>query len=239
MGYTDPDEIRLKAEQERRSKEGVAGDWEVVAVEEPSMATEAEEQKPEASTSQTASGLKRPPETQLDDEDTRQFKLRRKKLGVGLGEIYDPGVIPIKLKKKEEPAAGDVVDGSKGVLVSQSTSSGAGPSSASATVVPQWSSRGWNKPGASDARDATAEAEGSADVKTIAVGDPVVTNTDTLDASSQPSDSKEKAVGVKIEDPETVKKEELSAPQPSISTGGLFKKRKLPAGGAGSRGRRS
>ena len=40
-----------------------------------------------------------------DDEDnTREFKLRKKSLGVGLGEIYDPGKLTIPLKvKKQEP----------------------------------------------------------------------------------------------------------------------------------------
>ena len=37
-----------------------------------------------------------------EEEDTRRFKLRKKTVGVGLGEIYDPGIIPIKVKKKEE-----------------------------------------------------------------------------------------------------------------------------------------
>lgn len=36
-----------------------------------------------------------------DEEDSRSFKLRKKTL-TGFGEIYDPGLIPIKRKKKEE-----------------------------------------------------------------------------------------------------------------------------------------
>ena len=35
LGYTDPDAARLQAEAERRRQEGVAGDWEIVATEEP------------------------------------------------------------------------------------------------------------------------------------------------------------------------------------------------------------
>ena len=46
-----------------------------------------------------AVGEKRPAE---QDEDTRSFKLRKKTVGVGLGEIYDPGLIPIKVKPKKE-----------------------------------------------------------------------------------------------------------------------------------------
>lgn len=44
---------------------------------------------------------KRPAEAPPDD-DSRSFKLRKKTATVGLGELYDPGLIPIKLKKKEE-----------------------------------------------------------------------------------------------------------------------------------------
>ena len=36
------------------------------------------------------------------EEDTRPFKLGKKIINPGLGEIYDPGLIPIKIKKKEE-----------------------------------------------------------------------------------------------------------------------------------------
>lgn len=43
--------------------------------------------------------LKRPAEDNQDD--TRSFKLRKKTLATGLGEIYDPGVITLKPKKKE------------------------------------------------------------------------------------------------------------------------------------------
>lgn len=42
-------------------------------------------------------------EAPVDDiEDERVFKLRKKMVGIGLGELYDLGVIPIKLKVKKE-----------------------------------------------------------------------------------------------------------------------------------------
>lgn len=42
-------------------------------------------------------------EAPVDDiEDERVFKLRRKTVGIGLGDLYDPGIIPIKLKVKKE-----------------------------------------------------------------------------------------------------------------------------------------
>jgi WW domain-binding protein 4 len=63
------------------------------------LAGEEEDEKPDVS-----AGEKRPAETiVVDEEDTRSFKIRKRTLGTGLGEIYDPGAIPIKVKKREEP----------------------------------------------------------------------------------------------------------------------------------------
>lgn len=45
---------------------------------------------------------KRPAEAPPEG-DIRFFKLQKKTAAVGLGEVYDPGLIPIKIKKKEEP----------------------------------------------------------------------------------------------------------------------------------------
>lgn len=53
------------------------------------------------------------------EEDTRSFKLQKKTTAVGLGEIYDPGLIPIQLKRKEE--TGQVVEP---LIPMSSTSSG-------------------------------------------------------------------------------------------------------------------
>lgn len=36
------------------------------------------------------------------EEDERAFKLRKKTVNIGFGELYDPGLIPIKLKVKKE-----------------------------------------------------------------------------------------------------------------------------------------
>ncbi|KAI0762098.1 hypothetical protein BD413DRAFT_455420, partial [Trametes elegans] len=104
LGYTDPDEERRKAEAERRQKEGVAGEWEVVEVAPaPSEPEEQEDVKPSTSAdSQTSAraGDKRPAEQPVDEEDARGWKLRRKV--ARLGELYDPGALPIKLKAKKE-----------------------------------------------------------------------------------------------------------------------------------------
>ncbi|KAI0665938.1 hypothetical protein C8Q78DRAFT_939370, partial [Trametes maxima] len=103
LGYTDPDEARRRAEEERRQKEGVAGEWEVVEVAEPPPPEEygqGQDVKPDIGSAQA--GEKRVAEQPLDEEDARGWKLRRKTASVGLGELYDPGAIPIKLKAKKE-----------------------------------------------------------------------------------------------------------------------------------------
>jgi WW domain-binding protein 4 len=100
LGYSDPDAERFAAETGRRRTQGVAGDWEVVTS---SSATSAE-----TSSSAAANTLEHGAETAVDEEDGRQFKLRKKTLKVGLGEIYDPGIIPVKFKKKETTPPPDV-----------------------------------------------------------------------------------------------------------------------------------
>ncbi|PPQ63666.1 hypothetical protein CVT24_004551 [Panaeolus cyanescens] len=98
LGYTDPDAERIAAELERRRTQGVAGEWEVITPTEPvstSQPTEGEQGEEEPNP------LKREAVAPPDEEDTRSFKLRKKTVNTGLGEIYDPGLIPIKIKKKE------------------------------------------------------------------------------------------------------------------------------------------
>ncbi|KZT66389.1 hypothetical protein DAEQUDRAFT_652399, partial [Daedalea quercina L-15889] len=100
LGITDPDEERRNAEAERRRTQGVAGDWEVVTVGEPSTPAD---QEADAAVPQPGPsvGVKREAEAIPESEDTRKFRLRRRTVGVGLGEIYDPGLIPVKVKKEE------------------------------------------------------------------------------------------------------------------------------------------
>ncbi|KAJ3556246.1 hypothetical protein NM688_g2129 [Phlebia brevispora] len=243
LGYTDPDEARLKAEQERRNKEGVIGDWEVVAVAEPAATNveeATEEAKPDLSSVPAESSLKRPAEGHLDSEDTRQFKLRKKKLGAGLGEIYDPGLIPVKLKKEESTSNDGLAD-------QQSTSSATSLSSSStpkATAVPKWSSRGWSKhDGAStpSITQTTADSDNTGSLEISAAAQPAEAsasptepNEDGADANVKAEESeavtKSEALPVKSEEPES----SMTAPP----SGGLFKKRRIPAGSAGSRERR-
>lgn len=80
--------------------------------------------------------MKREAEAPLE-EDSRSFKLRKKSLNPGLGEIYDPGLIPIKVKKKEPIEQGDSSPNDV------STATDAGPSS---TPSSKWAKPQWNAP---------------------------------------------------------------------------------------------
>ncbi|KAI0779355.1 hypothetical protein C8Q74DRAFT_1157605, partial [Fomes fomentarius] len=108
LGFTDPDAERAKAEAERRQTQGVAGEWQVVEIVQPKEPEDedggehGEGEKPGESSTESQTGQKRPADAPADDEDTRGWKLRRKTASVGLGELYDPLAVPIKLKPKKE-----------------------------------------------------------------------------------------------------------------------------------------
>ncbi|KAF7361939.1 WW domain-binding protein 4 [Mycena venus] len=182
LGYDDPDAERLAAEAE---------------------------QPPPPSSSDA--GVKRSAEA-LEEEESREFKLRKKTMATGLGQIYDPGVIPIKLKKKEEPAE----------PVSLITPP-SGPSTNDATDKPKWAKLQWKKLGDPEQPSETPPSE--VDVKS----EPAV-------ADILPK--KEEEVAGRLDEPDPTIKSEAdtaSLPEPAPSTI-VFKKRKAPAGG--SRGRR-
>lgn len=228
-------------EAERRRNEGVVGDWEVITVEEPAPgagdAGAAEVGVPSsgeaakvASTQQEA-GRKREAEAPPDDDDARAFKLRRKKLAPGLGELYDPGLIPIKLKpKKEEPA--------DTVLKTESSPSGLSSSAAATgaqgSALPKWSSRGWNKPGEAK-ESAGSSATESEQTSGLVPAPPAV---DAKETTPEAAPVKDVVAEVKSESPD-VKHEEPNGSAATPPPGGsLFRKRKVPAGGAAGRGRR-
>ncbi|KAF8348223.1 hypothetical protein F5887DRAFT_915284 [Amanita rubescens] len=92
LGYTDPDAERAEAEAERRRTQGVAGEWQST-----------EDEPTDSTTISSSIPTKREVDAHSDDDYDRHSKLRKKIVRTGLGEIYDPGIISIKLKKKEEP----------------------------------------------------------------------------------------------------------------------------------------
>ncbi|KAI1795664.1 hypothetical protein LXA43DRAFT_1167173 [Ganoderma leucocontextum] len=243
LGYTDPDAERAQAEAERRRTQGVAGEWEVVEVAPPPTAgpsgegrkeREREQEQGEgakveggAETDGTRAGEKRPAEVPLDDEDSRGWKLRRKVALVGLGDMYDPGALPIKLKAKklEESGWASVSDDANGTSARAGLSLGG-------SEKPRWSARGWNKPG--EASNPADKADGE-----LTVDSEMKTEEDEplgklLD---EPLPEGSSAPEVKTE----VKAEEVKAEtiEPAAPAGGsLFKKRKAPVGGGNRGGRR-
>ncbi|CAL1706497.1 unnamed protein product [Somion occarium] len=238
LGITDPDEERAKAEAERRRTEGVAGEWQFVPVE----TTPPVEEVPSAASTSSATEptelrLKREAPVIVDEEDTRSFRFKKKRLGAGLGEIYDPGPIPIKLKtKKEESPSNEGLAGLGSV--------DAGPSGpiTPATSVPRWSARGWKKP--TDRETTSTVTNGTTTVKeevsdssSQVKGEPLEQSEPALSHISTSSSKDIPSGDIKVED---VKSEEIEPPSTSsASFGGLFKKRKIRAGGnAGNRGRR-
>ncbi|EKM54567.1 uncharacterized protein PHACADRAFT_210366 [Phanerochaete carnosa HHB-10118-sp] len=256
LGYADPDEERRRAEAERRRNQGVVGAWEVIAVEEPVSAGEAEEagEEQEEAGGREDGGeggtppvpaqpsLKREAEAPPDDDDARQFKFRRKKLDTGFGEIYDPGLIPVKLKAKKEELAESTLKMEESLAPVRLAPSVSNPN---ATAMPKWSARGWSKPGeAKEAKEAkqyevllAAEppilpnaAESAAVNENTTASDAQETTQVTDDP---PAENKEPEV--KGEEAFEVKKE--SETITSMAPPSLFKKRKAPLASAGSRGR--
>ncbi|RDX47962.1 hypothetical protein OH76DRAFT_1326598, partial [Lentinus brumalis] len=226
LGYTDPDLERAKAEAERRRVEGIVGEWQVVDVipappeegEEGGQPKQEEDLKPGEISARA--GEKRPAEEPVDEEDARGWKLRRKTAGVGLGDLYDPGALPIKLKPKKQEDQGAAAAGA-------TVTSALGGSE-----KPKWSARGWNKPGASSA--GATERENGEEVKAEENGIKAGENGVTDKLMEDPL-LEEPPTEVKTEE---VKPEPVQAAVPSPPAGGsLFKKRRAPVGG-GSRGGR-
>ena len=149
---------------------------------------------------------------------------------VGLGEIYDPGIISIKPKAKVEIDEGVAGNDKE----SPSTSIAPTPGDAGATTVPKWAPVKWNKAGEQvhetiDAASTTPATDNSRtdEAPTVSLGPPGGEGDNTL-ASVTNVPVKEESV--KLEEP----------PGETIPGGGsLFRKRKTPArGGTNSSGRR-
>ena len=162
---------------------------------------------------------------------------------VGLGELYDPGAIPIKLKAKKEEPEGD--EKSKDT---SSSAGGVGPSggllSLGGTEKPQWSARGWSKPGTSSRSTVTPEPTGSAakddhlrsegsdhsvKAEDLALPDSIFNEpVKTLSEETPPATVKTEEITPSVKSEST----DLDKPQPATSGGSLFKKRKVPVAGA-------
>ena len=178
-----------------------------------------------------------------DDEDTRAFKLRKKTVATGLGEIYDPGVLPIKIKKREDIKP-------KTELEPVPTTSGI----KSESLEPlKWKPTQWKKTGHTQStpedNPSTTDNAGikQEDLSTEPISSkwakpqwseplpdfkkeerPTIfgsEGTDTKDTIQEQLDEEEKKPYLKTEETPT-----------EVPAGSLFKKRKMPAGAG--RGRR-
>ena len=236
LGYTDPDIERARAEAERRRTQGVAGDWQMVEptpTDAPSGTGEESTQPVDDMQSAegnqgTGSNKRAVPDPA--DEDAGRWKLRKKMTTVGLGEIYDPGIIAIKPKVKEEETVGEEKQPSDGTTRPEDTK---------ATAVPKWAPVKWKKAGESvdDTRGAMSSGSGG---DAVFVGGAPLVPADPLDAVEDPAPASVTDTSVK-EEPSPAKLEEATTPsvETASSGGSLFRKRKAPlGGGASSRGRR-
>lgn len=153
LGYTDPDEERIKAEMERRRTQGVVGEWEVV--EQPTSTERKDELEPESSKKREAEG---PP----DSQDTRDFKLR-KRVAPSVMDEWDADLIPIKLKPKKMEEGPELAEVK-------------GESQHNEGAPIKWTSRGWKKP--EDEQEGTTDSpptKSKEEEENIVVPEPVAT----------------------------------------------------------------
>ncbi|KAA1473989.1 hypothetical protein DENSPDRAFT_780857 [Dentipellis sp. KUC8613] len=242
LGYTDPDLERAQAEAERRRSQGVAGEWQYVQSTPPPASGSREasadvhdETKAGAGTAAVSEDRKRSADVLDDgDESGRGWKLRKKTATVGLGELYDPGLIPIKLKPKKEDVKEDVSQPQSSGIIGEDASrlaAGAGPATEgpAPSSVPKWTATKWRKAGEEDKGDSTVSS-----IKPSAAIDTDKVKEGSTEISDPPREN------VKLEESAPVKLEPSVEPQlENASAGSLFRKRRLPAsGGVAGRGRR-
>ena len=211
------------------------GEWQIVQNTTPPMPAHHGEQSAEdikLGAEPAEENNKRSAEEQLDEEDEHRWKLRKKTVSVGLGEIYDPGIIAIKVKpKKEEPKDDSGVLRGKGALGGDAIGikAGKGETGPKASAMPRWTSVKWKRTG-------DAEADDDAGV-------PPASEENAVPDSDKPPDSEmADANGEAKEEPNKgaleplVKEESVTAASTALG-GNLFKKRRIPNAAAGRRGR--
>ncbi|KAF9051050.1 hypothetical protein BDZ89DRAFT_1056939 [Hymenopellis radicata] len=209
LGFTDPDAERIAAlAQQKRSEGVISGAWEVVETAPPIV---------EEPTADTALG-KRPADEQEDD--AREFKIRKRTLDAGLGKIYDPGVITLKPRKKEEPVDAPL------------TST---PNDAS-VEVPKWTPSKWKRPGEKGVLESDVDVNpdkwkrAGTDVETEPLED--VEGRTEVKEEVKTELPEEQVVDVKVEEASSV-----PPPQTAPQGSSIFRKRKPVTGG--TRGKRS
>ena len=197
--------------------EGRIGEWTTVPVQLPPAPSSSLSNEP---TPAPASAPASPaaPEPVEDVDDLNGWRFKRRRVAVGLGEIYDPGIIEVK--KKEE-----------GIFPEHKAEED--PASSQATEMPKWTPRGWLRPGEAPPNADTLDGNITPDKSDTER--PAKTEQESIDPpdeSVQRPKAEPLSPAVKVEEPEVGKSD--SAPEPSSA--GLFRKRKASAPGAGKRG---
>ncbi|KAL5524057.1 hypothetical protein ACEPAG_8230 [Sanghuangporus baumii] len=264
LGITDPDEERLKAEMERRRTQGLVGEWEVVAPPPPPLPNDSQVPNKEESKDEVLSdSLPQKREVEASPEDGRHFKLRKRTIGAGLGEIWDPGSVPIKLKSKTKEDSADSSAPDDRNVKKDSNTTVTGDSEARQTLQlekqtqiisgqnsivegPKWQLMRWKRAiePADDKQTSTNEEIGEQNITNYA--DPSIKKEDERIEFHQDSTGprrSESDVGLKVEASDnkvssakpSIKAEETTTLVTSDSTGGLFRKRKVPSGARGRR----
>lgn len=197
-----------------------------------------------------------------DDSDGRNFKLRRRTLGVGLGEIWDPGDIPIKLKsrvKKEELPSAEQDDGAAGITSItnredvRATSSDeidiAGPEPV--VEKPKWKPMGWKRATLPENDNRLLEKKEPDKLENVARNNnPSAQMPQILQSTgfvkTEPRLESDRSLldqGSSLDIPsdnlqaarDEIKEEEETNLAPIEQIGSLFKKRKIPSGNRGRR----
>jgi WW domain-binding protein 4 len=236
LGITDVDAERVAAEAERHRLQGVAGEWtfvETVAPPPPDL-----DDVDEAVA--VAGGVVRKREEEilpLDEDDSRAFKVRKKTWGDAgaLGDLWE-GDVPIKLKvRKTEPPTP-----SPSGFVAVSAAS----DEPQASERPKWTARTWNAPGSASSGTPLESSGSPSHVKTEETLVPPATDVPAPGVGVPNSVKAEEDVDhrspVKVEDA-PIKVEEPASTiddlPPAPSTAGMFRKRRAPPAGVGSRAR--
>jgi WW domain-binding protein 4 len=175
----------------------------------------------------------------VDEDDTRSFKVRKKTWG-GMGDLWDPADVPIKLKPKkiEEPVT-QSDEASTSTLIAPASSTLGEPGVTSER--PKWTTKGWNAPGTSsasqteDGTSSTTPEDNSTNLTKVEDDLPPIKTEETAEDIALAPDVKPSPEVVKTED---IVKTEAPDTLPPPNTSGMFRKRKVPAGSAGSRAKR-
>jgi len=183
----------------------------------------------------------------VDEDDGRQFKLRKRKLNAGLDDIWDPGDMPIKLKvkvKHESPAVtadrpgaatlstGGIDDGAHSSVPAGASDGAPDPGG----EKPKWKPMGWKR--ATEPEDHSSAVKADDDdlnvKKTLSfvAEDQVIKDGNGVSVAMEPSDQ---SLAPSPDDDRSKIKEEDPPSGTSELSSGLFRKRKIPVG---SRGRR-